>query len=106
MATKIILCSAIIAAIAWPSRDEVEKWAILIFGISLSALPVAKRWVLEIISWTKASRDARRKDCFDELKREKRITRELRHRIESLEREVAEWKRRYDGGTGDHPNME
>ena len=106
MTAKIIFCGAVIAALAWPSRDEVEKWAILIFGISLSALPVAKRWVLEVISWSKASRDARRKDCTEELKRERAENRALKRRNEELNREVVDWKRRYDAGTGDHPRME
>lgn len=108
MASKIILftgASFIFAVIAWPSRDEVEKWAILAFGIALSALPVAKRWALEMISWGKASREARRKDCIEDLRRERSLTCELKSRIRQLEAEVDDWKRRFDTGTGDHPKV-
>ena len=108
MGAKIIFISGLLtvyAAIAWPSRDEVEKWAILACGIALAVLPVAKRWALEMIDWSKRVREVRRKDCQEDLKRERQTNRELRAIIRAVENDRDEWKRRYDGGSRDYPKM-
>lgn len=102
--TLFLGATTILAVQAW-SRDEVQNWFILAFALIMGSIPVIKRFGESMIALRKASRESLRKDCLEELKREKQTNRELRAIIRAVEHDRDEWKRRYDGGSRDHPQM-
>lgn len=77
----------------------------MFFGLAGLSVPVIKKFVENLITLRKASRDSLRKDCFEELRRERLVVRDLKARIRSLEGECDDWKRRFDSGSREHPKM-
>ena len=107
MTRAIFFCggSLILAVNTWPTRDEVQNWALLLFGLAGLAIPVIKKFGENLIALRKTARDSLRKDCLEDLKRERQTTRDLRANLRATENDRDEWKRRFDGGSRDHPKV-
>jgi hypothetical protein len=95
-----------VGATAGFTQQDLLAWSATIAAAILLFIPTYQK-VMDALHKNEATaRDIRRKDCTELLKQAKKRLDEANQRIKSLEKQLGEWEKLHDAGSGNYPRME
>ena len=106
MHPKYFFLPLLAGTVAWISIDQFVDGSVKIGAVAtVVLLPIYQKFRTVKTEADTKERESRRKDCEEELKRQKSVNADLTRRCRDLEKQVKEWRELYDSGSRDHPKM-